>query len=204
MRILDFAMAPNPIKLRIYCAEKRLQIPFEQIDFNKGEQRQPGFLQKNPLGTVPILELDTGSYLTESLVIMEYLEELYPEPCMIGDSPLERAFTRQAERFIEWNIFYPVTQIFFHTKPFFSDHQQIPAIANKTRNKLPAALTLLDKALHRNEFVVSDKPTIADCTLFAAYIHAKRVDIDLGSEHASIKQWFQRFNQRQSAQSFNF
>jgi len=202
MRIFDYAMAPNPIKLRIYCAEKGLQIPFEQVDFKKGEHRYSGFLQKNPSGTVPILELDNGTYLTGSLVIMEYLEECFPEPCMIGQTSQERAATRQAERFIEWNIFYPVAQIFFHTQPIFHDRPQIPAIADAARVKLPAALTLLDQTLGNHPFVITDKPTIADCTLFAACIHARRVDIDLGDGCAGIAQWYQRFSQRPNAKCF--
>ncbi|MCP5274531.1 MAG: glutathione S-transferase family protein [Burkholderiales bacterium] len=203
MKILDFAMAPNPIKLRLYCAEKGLNIPFGNVDFKKGEHRQPGFLKKNPLGAVPVLGLENGSYLTESLVIMEYLEELYPEPCMIGRTPLERAYTRQIERFIELNIFNPVAQIFFHTQPFFSDKNQVFAIADAARAKLPVVLELLDLKLNGREFVTANTPTIADCTLFAACIHAKRVDIDLGIQYKNIKHWHHSFSQRNSVKRIN-
>lgn len=189
MKILDFAAAPNPLKLRLYCAEKGLAIPFEHIDLKKGEHKSPAFLKKNPLGTVPILALDNGTYLIESLVIMEYLEELYPEPCMIGRTPLERAYTRQAERFIEWRIFYNVIQVFFHTSAFFSDRQQVPEIAEAAKVRLLPALEYIDSLLNKTDFIVANKPTIADCTLFAAFIHAKRIGIDLSDKCRNIRRW---------------
>jgi len=134
---------------------------------------------------------------------MEYLEELHAEPCMIGRTPLERALTRQTERIIEWNIFYPVAQIFFHTQAFFSDRQQIPAIADAAKSKLSSALALLDQTLNNQQFAIANKPTIADCTLFAAYIHAQRVNIDLSIHAKNIKYWYQTFSQRPSIKSLN-
>ncbi len=198
MKILGFASAPNPIKLRLYCAEKDLNIPFEHIDLTQGEQRKPAFLNKNPQGTVPILALDNGTYLTESLVIMEYLEELYPKPYMIGKTPLERAYTRQRERFIEWHILHQITQIFYHTHAFFSHQQQIPTIAALAKARLPAALEHLNQLLNKSGFVITNQPTIADCTLFAAFVHAQRVDIDLGAECKNIRHWHECFSQRDS------
>jgi len=199
MKILDFAAAPNPLKLRLYCAEKDLAIPFEHIDLKKGEHKSPAFMEKNPLGTVPILALDNGAYLIESLVIMEYLEELYPEPCMIGRTPLERAYTRQAERFIEWHIFYNVIQVFFHTSAFFSDRQQVSEIAEAAKVRLLPALEYIDSLLNKADFVVANRPTIADCTLFAAFIHAKRIGIDLSDECKNIRRWYIDFSRRNSA-----
>jgi len=134
---------------------------------------------------------------------MEYLEELHPDPCMIGHTPLERAHTRQAERFIELNIFYNVTQIFFHTHVFFSDKNQVPAIADAATAKLSSALKSLDQSLNHSEFVIANKPTIADCTLFAAFIHAKRVDIELGAECKNIRCWQDNFSQRNSIKSIH-
>src|SRR5262245_65914741 len=92
MKVYDFAGAPNPKKLRVYLAEKGLNVPMEQVDILSGKNRTPEFLaQKNPLGGLPVLELDDGSYLTESLAIMEYFEELHPTPPLLGTTPLERA-----------------------------------------------------------------------------------------------------------------
>ncbi len=96
MKVYSFRSAPNPTKLRIYLAEKGLEIPIQEVDLAKGEQRSPEFLRKNPSGALPVLELDDGTCLAESLVIIEYLEELHPEPPMIGTTPLERAHALSA------------------------------------------------------------------------------------------------------------
>ena len=95
MKVYDFAGAPNPKKLRVYLAEKGLQIPLESVDILSGQNRTPEFLaRKNPLGGLPVLELDDGTCLTESLAIMEYLEELNPTPSLLGTTPLDRACVR--------------------------------------------------------------------------------------------------------------
>jgi glutathione S-transferase len=91
MKIYDFAGAPNPKKLRVYLAEKGITVPMEQVNIITGENRTPDFLKKNPLGGLPVLQLDDGSYLTESLAIMEYFEELHPSPPMSGRSSAPRS-----------------------------------------------------------------------------------------------------------------
>src|SRR5215467_15796647 len=104
MKIYDFVGAPNPKKVRVYLAEKGLQIPCVQVNIVTGENRSPEFLKKNPLGGLPVLELDDGSHLTESLAIIEYLEELHPTPPLLGTTPLERARAREAERICELGV----------------------------------------------------------------------------------------------------
>ena len=95
---LDTKRAPNPRKVRIYLAEKNLDIPVKEIDLYAGEQKTPEFLAKNPFAGVPILELDDGTVLIETLPIMEYLEELCPDPPLIGTDPVSRALVRSWER----------------------------------------------------------------------------------------------------------
>ena len=97
MKLYTFPLAPNPTKVRVYLKEKGLDIPEQTVDLLAGEQQQPAFQAINPLGGVPVLELDDGTRLCESLAIIEYLEELHPEPPMIGTDPLERARVRALE-----------------------------------------------------------------------------------------------------------
>src|SRR5262244_3673855 len=104
MKIYDFAGAPNPKKLRVYLAEKGINVPMEQVDIISGQNRQPEFLKKNPMGGLPVLEMDDGSHLSESLAIMEYFEELHPEPPMIGKTPQERAHVRALERIADLGV----------------------------------------------------------------------------------------------------
>src|SRR5438105_15713620 len=126
MKIYDFVGAPNPKKLRVYLTEKGLRIPFEPVNIMTGDNRKPEFLKKNPMGGLPVLELDDGSHLTESLAIMEYLEELHPKPPMIGASPLERARVRELERIAELGVLSSVGTIFQNTSPFFAGRLKQP------------------------------------------------------------------------------
>src|SRR5881628_3685354 len=120
MKIYDFVGAPNPKKLRIYLAEKGINLPIEPVNIVTGENRTPEFLKRNPLGGLPVLELDDGSHLTESLAIIEYLEELHPEPPLIGRTPRERARVRELERIVELGVMNSVGTYFQNTHPFMA------------------------------------------------------------------------------------
>lgn len=201
MKIYDFRFAPNPRKLRIYVAEKGLSIPMETVDLSKGQHRTPEFLAKNPLGSVPVLELDDGSYLTESLAIIEFLEELYPDPPMIGTDPRERARVRELERLADVSILGRVGRIFFNTSPVFSGYRQVPEAAEQAREGLPRALQTMDGAIADNPFVAGQHPTIADCTLFAAFEHAKRAKVEISESYENLVRWYASFSERPSARA---
>ena len=139
MKIYDFVGAPNPKKLRVYLAEKGINIASQPVNIVTGENRQPEFLKKNPLGGLPVLELDDGSQLTESLTIMEYLEELNPKPPMIGTTAIERARVRELERICELGVLSSVAQVFQNTHPFMAGRlKQSPDAAENARNRLAA------------------------------------------------------------------
>ena len=103
MNLYVFAVAPNPTRVRLLLAEKRargasIDLPETFVNLREGAQRDPSHLARNPLGKLPVLELDNGGFLTESTAIIEYLEERYPEPPMLGTTPLERARNRELDR----------------------------------------------------------------------------------------------------------
>ena len=130
MKLYDATVAPNPRRVRMFAAEKGIDIPVEPIDLMKAENRRPDFLEKNPMGRVPVLEMDDGSYLAESLAICEYLEELHPEPALIGKTREERAHTRMWERRMELEVMRHLLGAFVHTSPFFKGRTpQVPASA---------------------------------------------------------------------------
>lgn len=201
MKVFDFPFAPNPQKLRVYLAEKGLAIPLQTIDLLKGENRTPEFLQKNPMGSLPVLELDDGLCLTESLAIIEYLEEIHPEPPMIGTEPLERARVRERERFAEMSILSRVGRIFFNTSPVFAKQRQVPEAAEVAREGLPNALRIMDAMIGDSPFVAGDRPTIADCTLFAALEHGKRADVRIEERDRNLTRWYESFSRRPSARA---
>ena len=114
MKIYDFKLAPNPRRVRIFLAEKGLKIPLEEIDIMKGVNRQAQFLRINPLGGIPVLELDDGRYLAESVVICRYFEELHPEPALFGKEAFERATIEMWNRRMEFALFVPVGMVWIN------------------------------------------------------------------------------------------
>jgi glutathione S-transferase len=200
MKVFDFPGAPNPKKLRVYLAEKGIALQHETVNLLEGATRSPEFLQKNPLGGLPVLELDDGSHLTESLTIIEYLEELHPTPPMVGATPLERARIREAERICEFGVLGTIGTIFQNTHPLFAQRlKQSPEAAANARTRLQNALRVLDARIGDRPFVVGDAPSIADCTLFAALEFSEFGGIPIDPAHGNVHRWWQTWKQRPSA-----
>jgi glutathione S-transferase len=198
MKLYDFPFAPNPRKLRVYLAEKGLSIPLVPVNLVKGEQRTPEFLAVNPLAALPVLELDDGTRLTESLAIIEYLEELHPEPPMIGTTPLERARVRAAERRCELGVLVRVARLFHATRAVLPGSQPDPVLADHFRRELAPSLAALDGEIGAGPFVCGTQPSIADCTLFAALEMARMGELDVALG-ANLAGWLARFRERPSA-----
>jgi glutathione S-transferase len=200
MKVYDFVGAPNPKKLRVYLKEKGLDIPTEQVSIVTGDNRKPEFLKKNPMGGLPVLELDDGSCLSESLAIMEYLEELHPEPSLIGKTPRERARVRELERIAEMGILSAVGTYFQNTHPFMAGRlKQSRDTAENAATRLASNLKVLDAAIGRNPFVAGTKPTIADCTLFAALEFAQFCEAPIDKGCTNVARWYEDFKKRPSA-----
>lgn len=196
----DAVGAPNPRKLRVFCAEKGLTIPYQTVDIMSGENRQPEFAKKNPMMGLPVMELDDGSYLTESLAIMEYLDELHPSPPMIGNTPTERARTREVERICEQGVMASIGTIFQNTSPFFAGRiKQSADAAENARGRLAQVLAVLDARVGSNPFVAGGRPTIADCTLIAAFGFAGFAGVEIPASHANLTRWHADFQKRPSA-----
>ncbi|HSP96349.1 MAG TPA: glutathione S-transferase family protein [Candidatus Dormibacteraeota bacterium] len=200
MKLYDFPLAPNPKKVRVYLAEKGLKMAIEPIDAINGANRTPEFLAKNPLGGLPVLELDDGTCLPESLAIMEYLEELHPEPPMIGREPFERARVRATERICELGVLANVATVFQNTSPFFATRVKQSADAADTgRARLAVNLRVLNDLIGANPFVCGARPTIADCTLFAALEFAAFAGLTVDPPLGNVIRWHAAFRERPSA-----
>ena len=181
MKIYDFIGAPNPKKVRIYLVEKGLDVELCPVDITQGEQRSPEFLAKNPMGGLPVLELDDGRCFSESLAIIEYLEELHPEPPMIGTSPEERMRIRMLERICELGVLARVAQWMRHSSAFFAGRvKQNPAIASVALDQCHRQLRLIDGYIGE-PFVAGERISIADCTLFATlwFAHVMKMPLEL-------------------------
>ncbi len=199
MKIHDFPFAPNPRKVRTYLAEKGIAMDFEIVNLVHGEHKKPGFLAMNPMGHVPVLELDDGTFLTESLAIIEYLEELHPDPPMIGTTPLERARTRRLERIAEMGVMGRAARIVHNTRSPLPGVEPNLAVVETLREEIVKPLEVLDAEVGEQPFVAGARPTIADCTLFAAFEFARMFEIDLVSAYPNLKRWHEAFAQRPSA-----
>ena len=204
MKIYDFRGAPNPKKLRIYLAEKGIEVPFEEVSIPDGATRRPEFLAKNPLGGLPVLELDDGTCYAESLAIIEYFEELHPEPPMIGTTPQERLKVRGIERVCELGVLMQVGAILQNSHPFFASRvsKQSTDVVERSRRFLNNSLKYLDAQIGDHEFAAGDRPTVADCTLGASFYfaHIMGSPVDL-SDYANIARWYESFRQRPSAKA---
>ena len=139
-----------------------------------------------------MLELDDGSFLTESLVIIEYLEELYPDPPMIGTDPLSRARTREAERDIEFAVLLRIVR-YVHALKSPLGLPPNPAVAEQELKRLPNGLRRVEARLAGNEFVMGAAPSIADCTLLAGLNFARFADLDPAADYPNISAWHERY-----------
>ena len=206
MKLYVFPVAPNPTRVRLYLAEKRAggaRIELEEVTVNlrEGQQRTPEHLARNPFGKVPVLELGDGSHLTESLAIIQYLEELHPDPPMIGADSATRARVRELERIVEIGVLYPVTRI-LHTTRSPLGLPPNPAVAAYFRAVLPDALRVLDERLSDGRsFVAGASPSIADCTLAAAFQFARFGEVEIAPTFASLARWDRAYRDRPAARS---
>ena len=201
MRLFSNRMGTNPRRVIIYLKEKGLNIELVNVDTAAGEHKQAAFLGRNPAGKIPVLELDDGSYLSESAAIVEYLEELFPAPPMIGATPAERGRARALER-IATDLIARTAIMVYHGHPHFAGRvTQQPVVAEAIRPMVNELLATLEQHLGTRTFLAGEQPTIADCSVFALFQTCRhRLQLAFGSEYPRLDAWYARFVQRPSAE----
>jgi glutathione S-transferase len=203
MKLYDNVRAPNPRRVRIYLAEKGLEVPTVQVDLLKREQKSDAFRRKNSLGSIPVLELDDGTCIAESVAICRYLEELHPAPPLFGRSAVERALVEMWNRRIELGLLVPVGQVWIHGSPLTASLvSQVPAAAEFNRGVVARFLAWLDRELDGHAFLAGDAYSVADvtalCTLdFATGLVGLTVDPGL----ANVARWHAAVSGRPSAKT---
>jgi glutathione S-transferase len=203
MKLYTYPGAPNPRRVHIYLAEKGIEVPFEKVDITKRENRQPEFIDRvNIMGGLPVLELDDGSHLAESIAICRYFEALHPEKPLFGTDPLDQARTEMWLRRIELNFMMPVGMVWVHGSPLTATiiKNQIAEVADQNREIVKRYFAFLDEQLATREFIAGDKYSIADivalCTYdFAGYLNAMHPE----EEHTNLRAWYERVSSRPSA-----
>ncbi len=200
MKLYDSTIAPNPKRVRMFLAEKGIEIELEEVDIGKAKNREPAFLAINPMGTLPVLELDDGTHLAESLVICEYFEDLQPEPPLFGRTAQERANTRMWERRMELELMYPLLGAFRHSTSFFKGRiTQIPEIVEPSRAAAAKCFAWLNQELGGRDFIAGDEFTAADITLFCTVEFGKAVGEKYDSSLTNLVRWNESVSARPSA-----
>lgn len=199
-------LAPNPTKVMLYIAEREELGPalgIEQTVVNtvKGRQKEPAHLARNPFGTVPTLELDDGTYIVESLAIMEYLEDKFPDGALLSGSAEERGHARDVERIVDLRIAGPMG-IYGHAKNSPLGFPPDPEKAAQMEAALQAPLDYLERLLSDGRpLLLGERVSIADLTLQASLQFMRYIEADLFGERPALRAWDERYRNRPAAQA---
>jgi glutathione S-transferase len=209
MKLYVFPPAPNGAKVRLYLAEKAAAgapIELEEVIVNliEGEHRRPEFLAKNPMGAIPVLELDDGRCIHESLAIIEYFEDRHPEPSLWGPDPESRAEARQIERIADLEGLIPIGRE-IHTTNSPLGLPANPTLAAHYRKRWQRGLDHLESLMADGRpFLAGDRVTVADCTLQAALQFARFGKIDALEGRPLLSAWCDRFRERETTEGVIF
>jgi glutathione S-transferase len=201
MKLYDGGKAPNPRRTRIFLAEKGITVPTEQVDIMAQEHKTADFTAKNPLQRVPVLVLDDGTCISESIAICRYFEALRPEPPLFGQGALEAAMVEMWNRRAELNFLFIVAHAFRHLHPAMKE-LEVPQVAKWGEANKPRAvdfLRILDRELGDHEFVAGDRYTVADITTMVGYDFLKVAKITVPEELIHVRRWHATVSARPSA-----
>lgn len=209
MKLYDADFAPSPRRVRIYLAEKGIEVPIAKVDLRNQEQLQDWFRKVNPWCTVPTLELDDGTCLNEIPAICFYFEQIHPEPSLMGSTPEEKAIVMMWDRHMEQDGMTAVRDALRNAHPAFKhralpgphDIEQIPELAELGRKRYGLFLQDLDARLAQSEFVAGPAYTIADITALVAIDFASAVKVGDISGHGNVERWYEQVSARPSAKA---
>lgn len=201
MKLFDGGKAPNPRRVRVFLAEKGIDVPLVPVDMGALGHRGEEVANRNPLQRLPVLELDDGTVLTESVAICRYFEECHPEKPLFGTGPLGRAKVEEWQRRMELNLLMPVAHAFRHIHPAMKDWE-VPQIAEWGEANKPKALAflhLINRELADREFIAGDDYSIADITGLIAVDFMKPARIAVPDELVHVRRWHSSVSARPSA-----
>jgi glutathione S-transferase len=209
MKFYDCATAPSPRRVRIFAAEKGISLPTVQVDLRNGEQFTDAFRAINPDCTVPALQLDDGTVIADAVAICGYLEELHPEPALIGATPQERAVVTALNRQIERDGFFAAMEAFRNAAkglkgralPGPHDYEQIPELAERGRTRVGHFFRTMDERLATREFVAGSRYTIADISTLVLTELAGRAKLTVPEECLNLQRWHAVVSARPSAKA---
>lgn len=203
MKIYEMKIAPNPRRVRIFLAEKGIQdIEFIELDLQKGDNLSAEFRQKNPLAKVPVLELDDGQIVCETVAICRYFEELHPETPLMGKNALEKAQIEMWQRWIEFYFLVPTGMCFQHSSGYFKDRMTpIKEWGDECGKQVKGFMKHLNRHLENNQFLLGDTFSIADITALCTMDFNRVNRISIADDQTHLKRWYKDVSSRPSAKA---
>ncbi len=200
MKILDEKRAPNPRRVRVFLAEKGISVPFEDVDIMSGAHKSPAFAGLNPIQRVPVLILDDGTVISESMAICRYFEAVQPEPSLFGRTPVEIGVIEMWNRRAELNFFFPVAQYFRHSHPAMAvlEAPQVPAWAEANKPRVAEIIRIFDERLSTAPYLAGEHFTVADITAMIATDFMKPARLAVPDEAKHFKRWYAQVSARPS------
>ncbi|MCC5978777.1 MAG: glutathione S-transferase [Salinarimonas sp.] len=200
MKLYDGGRAPNPRRVRIYLAEKNIEVPTEPVDIGALAQRSPEFTALNPMQRTPVLVLDDGAVIAESIAICRYFEELFPTPPLFGTGALERAQIEMWQRRVELGLLSSIAAVFRHLHPAMVEMEvpQVPEWGEANKPKVLDFLGLLDRHLADREYLAGSF-SVADITGLVAFDFLKPAKLAVPDEFVHVKRWHGTLKARPSA-----
>jgi glutathione S-transferase len=203
MKILQTRTAPNPRRVRIFLAEKGITVPFEELDLMKGALKTPEFTDLNRFQRVPVLLLDDGTAIAESIAICRYFEETNPEPPLFGKGALGRAMVEMWNRRVEQNLLFCVAQAFRHLHPAMA-HLEVPQVAawgEANKPRVQETLQFMDEELGNRRFIAGPDYSVADITALVAVDFMKPARVQRPEGLKNLARWHEEVSARPSAKA---
>lgn len=202
MKLYTTSASPNGRRLNIFIAEKGMEIEKQEVDLAGAENLSEDFKAKNPFGRVPVLELDDGKCIAESVAISRYLESLTPEPVLFGRTGLEQAVIDMWNRRVDLNLLVPVAQAFRNLTGYFKDREQVSkewgAIAADVARQVTP---IFDQQLAKTQYLAGDDFSVADISLLCTLDFAKATKQGLPFDMPNLSRWYKLVSERPSAQA---
>ncbi len=201
MQLYDGGRAPSPRRVRIFLAEKGIEVPKVPVDLGKLEQKSRSFTALNPMQRVPALVLDDGTVITETMAICRYFEALHPEPNLFGRAAIEIAKVEMWNRRVELGLYAAVQAVFRHTHPAMAAMEvpQVPQWAEANRPRAMNFLAMLDRELANRKFLAADRFTVADITGLVSVDFMKPAKLAIPETLEHVRRWHAEVAARPSA-----
>lgn len=208
MKFYDWSIGPNPRRVRMFLAEKGIEIPTEEAGYPDKPFLLPEFLDAHQHRRVPLLVLDDGTEIGEAMAICRYLEELHPDPPLFGRTPEERAEVDMWERLAEWEGMHALSEAFRNARRSFTDRglagyretiPQIPELVERGRGRAREFYGKLNDRLETRDFIAGDTLSVADITVLCTVDFGPICDLAIPDEMPYLKRWHEAVSARPSA-----